>query len=270
VSDANLLSAPQMAQFVASGYLRFDDLVPADLCAACLEEMRHNRGYLAVGTPFEETWPRGTALGDAFRLPRVQGMIRSLVGPEPLYDHHAVHRTGAGQMKGPDTHQDSVIDFREDYFDIQLSLFPADTPEEMGGTFLIPGSHFRNVRTSDIGMYQHMVGKIWAACSAGTIYVWNSRLWHGARSNHSERERFMFKVRLNPTRPQVRNFEMADLDAPEIDAILSTRHGWEGNEFRYELMQRVRLWRYVSGQPDYDVGERFLRRLEYQPEHTPA
>ena len=42
------------------------------------------------------------------------------------------------------------------------------------------------------------------------------------------------------------------------------------DEYRYELMQRVRLWRYISGQPDYDVGERFLRRLEYQPNHTSA
>ena len=31
-------------------------------------------------------------------------------------------------------------------------------------------------------------------------------------------------------------------------------------------MKRVELWRYVSDQPDYDVGERFLRRREYQPQ----
>ena len=30
-------------------------------------------------------------------------------------------------------------------------------------------------------------------------------------------------------------------------------------------MRRVRLWRYVSGQPDFDIGERFLRRIEYLP-----
>ena len=40
---------------------------------------------------------------------------------------------------------------------------------------------------------------------------------------------------------------------------------WEGNEHRYELMRRVRLWRFVSGQTDFDVGERFLRRIEYNP-----
>ena len=262
----HLITSKQMAQFVASGYLKFENMVPKDLCKACLEEMQANKGFLAVGTPFEETWPKGTALGDAFRLPQVKGLIDSLVGPDPLYDHHAAHLVKAGIMKGPDMHQDSVIDFRENYFDIQLSFFPVDTPDEMGGTFLVPGSHFRNVRTGEIRGYQHIIGKIWATCPAGTMYVWNTRVWHGARSNHTDKDRYMYKLRLNPTHPQVLNFDSTDLDDPEIPKILSTRHGWEGNEFRYELMKRIQLWRYVSDQPGYDVGERFMRRIEYQPQ----
>ena len=261
----HLLSSVQMAQFVSHGYLKFDDMVPRDLCEGCLEEMRNNKGYLEVGTPFEETWPQGTALGDAFRLPAVRGLIHSLVGPDPLYDHHAAHYLGAQKLMGPNKHQDSVIDFRENYFDIQLSLFPEDTPDEMGGTFLIPGTQFRNVRTGEISIYQHMRGKVWASCSAGTMYVWNTRVWHGARSNRTDHERYMYKLRLNPTRPQVRNFDTSDLDDPEIGKILGHNHGWEGNDHRYELMRRVKLWRFVSDQSDYDVGERFLRRIEYHP-----
>lgn len=261
----HLLSSKQMAQFVASGYLKFEDMVPKDLCEACLDEMKNNKGYLAVGTPFEETWPKGTALGDAFRLPTVKGMIESLVGPDPLYDHHAAHLVKGGVTKGPDMHQDSVIDFRENYFDIQLSLFPADTPNEAGGTFLIPGTQFRNVRTGELRMYQHMKGKIWANCSAGTMYVWNTRVWHGARSNHTGNDRYMYKLRLNPTVPQVKLFDTSDLDDAEIGGLLNTNHGWEGNEHRYELMKRVALWRFVSAQPNYDIGERFLRRREYNP-----
>ena len=263
----HLLSSKQMAQFVASGYLRLDDMVPKDLCDECVEEIRERHfGYLNVGAPFEETWPKDTALGTVFRLPQVKGLIHSLVGPEPLYDHHAAHLVKAGQTRGPDMHQDSVIDFRDNYYDIQLSFFPADTPDEMGGTFLIPGTHFRNVRTSEITIYQHMRGKIWATCPAGTIYVWNTRVWHGARSNHTDCDRYMYKLRLNPTTPQVRHFDTSDLDDPEIGGILNTNHGWEGNEHRYELMQRVKLWRFISDQPDYDIGERFMWRIEYNPQ----
>ncbi|NKB66418.1 MAG: hypothetical protein GKR89_05115 [Candidatus Latescibacteria bacterium] len=260
----NLLTAKEMAQFVASGYVKFEEMVPKDLSQACREEMGNNRGYLAVGTPFEETWPKGTALGDMFRLPQVQGLIHSLVGPDPLYDHHAAHLTPANRPKGPNMHQDSVIDFRENYYDIQLSFFPVDTTDEMGGTFLVPGTQYRNVRTGEINIYQHMRGKIWATCPAGTMFAWNTRVWHGARSNHTDQDRFMYKLRLNPTRPQVGHFDTSDLDDPEIGRILGTNHGWEGNEHRYELMQRVRLWRFVSDQPNYDVGERFMRRIEYQ------
>ncbi len=261
----HLLTSVEMARFVSHGYLRFDEMVPKDLCEQCLKEMKNYQGYLAVGTPFEETWPKGTGLGDVFRLPVVQGMIESLVGLEPLYDHHYPHHVGGNVLWGPNNHQDSVIDFRKNYFDIQISLFPSDTSDEMGGTFLIPGTHFRNVRTSEINIYQHMRGKIWASCKAGTVYVWNTRVWHGARSNHSERERYMYKLRLNPTRPQVCNFDTSDLDDPEIDKILRHDHGWEGNDLRYEMIRRVKLWRFVSDQPDYDVGERFLRRIEYHP-----
>ncbi len=263
--SAHLLSATQMAQFVASGYLKFEDMVPRDLSAACRQEMESNKGYLVVGTPFETTWPTGTALGDAFRLPQMEGMIESLVGPDPLYDHHAAHLVKAGVMRGPDMHQDSVLDYRENYFDIQLSLFPVDTPDEMGGTYLIPGTQFRNVRTGEIKMYQHMRGKVWANCKAGTVYVWNTRVWHGSRSNHTDQDRYMYKLRLNPTRPQVRLFDTSDLDNPGIGKILSHNHGWEGNEHRYELMRRVQQWRFLSDQPDYDIGERFLRRREYNP-----
>ena len=75
----------------------------------------------------------------------------------------------------------------------------------------------------------------------------------------------MYKLRLNPSKPQVRNFDTSDIDDPEIGTILNVHHDWEGNEHRYELMKRVQLWRFVSHQPDYDIGERFMRRIEYQP-----
>jgi group II intron reverse transcriptase/maturase len=39
--------------------LKFEEMVPKDLCEQCLVEMRDNRGYLDVGTPFETTGHRG-------------------------------------------------------------------------------------------------------------------------------------------------------------------------------------------------------------------
>ena len=56
----HLISSKEMAQFVASGYLKFEEMVPKDVSQACLEDMKNHRGYLDVGTPFEETWPKGS------------------------------------------------------------------------------------------------------------------------------------------------------------------------------------------------------------------
>ena len=131
--NEHLISSKEMAQFVSAGYLKFEEMVPKDLSDACLEDMKNHRGYLEVGTPFEETWPTGSPLGDVFRLPQVKGLIHSLVGPNPLYDHHAVHLLRANKMTGPNMHQDSVIDFRENYFDIQLSFFHTTRPTRWGG-----------------------------------------------------------------------------------------------------------------------------------------
>jgi len=52
----------------------------------------------------------------------------SLGGTDRLYDHYVAHFAATHQRKGPSTHQDSVIIFRENYFDIRLSFLPANTP----------------------------------------------------------------------------------------------------------------------------------------------
>ena len=37
---------------------KYEDMAPEDLCKACREKMKNNKDYLAVGAPFEETWPK--------------------------------------------------------------------------------------------------------------------------------------------------------------------------------------------------------------------
>ena len=44
----HLISSKDMAQFVASGYLKYEDMVPEKLSKACREEMEHHGGFLRV------------------------------------------------------------------------------------------------------------------------------------------------------------------------------------------------------------------------------
>ena len=75
VDRTHLLNSRQMAQFVADGYLRFDELVSQDLNEGVKAKMDNQAipGGKA-GTPFREMWP-DTPIGKMFRLPEIEGII---------------------------------------------------------------------------------------------------------------------------------------------------------------------------------------------------
>ena len=268
-----LLTSREMAHFVRDGYLRFDDLVPRALCAEALAEIESGSHRLArpqAGAPFRDIWSDPhSALGRVFRLPRVAAIIHSLVGPDPRYDHHAAHLTPAHTRKGANLHQDAEYDVRRTHFDIQISFFPENTPAESGGTLFLPGSQFRRVYESTTRRYQDVLGQVQAICDAGTMFFWHTNVWHSARSNHTDRDRYMFKLRLNPTVRQQRLWNTSDLDDPatrtDIARILSESIPWHGQRHRIEVMNRIRLWRYLSGDPDFDVAF-WWSRIENTPE----
>ncbi|MFO0020604.1 MAG: hypothetical protein ACK54Q_11635, partial [Alphaproteobacteria bacterium] len=87
----------------------------------------------------------------------------------------------------------------------------------------------------------------------------------------------MFKVRINPSRSQVRQFDVSTLKPqetqrpifylkgplpPSVEQILMTPEPWHENDTsRLELLNRVKLWRYLTGDPDYDA-DYWATRLE--------
>ena len=90
------LTTRQMAEFVANGCLRFDAIVPPEVNERGIEEMRRleierfaPEGLKPphTGTPLEECYPPPSAIGDYLRLPKIRGIIESLVGPNPAFDH---------------------------------------------------------------------------------------------------------------------------------------------------------------------------------------
>lgn len=264
VDRKHLLNSGQMARFVADGFLRFDDLVPDDLNRAACVEMEQGIERGPGGLRLSGMWPAPSAVGTIFRLPEVQGIIHSLVGPDPLYDHHAVHTVNAGHVNGQIWHADAIIDTRQ-HFDVQFFYFVHDTPREMGGTMILPGSHYRRISESDIARYQNFVGQVPVVCKAGTLIVVHHGIWHCAQPNQTDRKRYMFKLRLNPTVRQLRLWNTDDLDGPSIPGILSTNHKWYGNEVRIEIVNRIKFWRFLTGDDRFDVSY-WLSRIENQPE----
>ena len=271
-----LLDSTQVALFVAKGFLRFDGVVPDPVNEACLQEMKQDeadgrtgtRSMLkagnSVGLPLPQCFPHAPGIRSMLQLPLVRGVIQSLVGPGPLYDHHAVHVRYPGQPS-QQLHADAIIDTRL-RFDIQLMYFPHDVPADMGGTLLVPGSHLRRVNEHDVSRYQNLAGQITYYGPAGSVLVLHHGIWHCGRRNERDVPRYMFKLRLNPATEQIRCWDVGDLVDPDVRRrvleVLRNREPWyEAATGRLEFVNRAVLWRYLSGQPDFDI-DHWLGRLE--------
>lgn len=277
-----LLNSRQVASFVARGFLRFDELVPDDINQAVMQAFDENsvKSHPA-GTPLSQCYPDPSPIGKMLRMPEMQGIIHSLVGPDPLFDHHAIHVRQPNQGKAQGMHGDSIIDTRT-HFDIQIMYFPHDVPEEMGGTLLVPGSHFRRINEMDIARYQNFVGQIPMICKAGSILVLHHGIWHCGRQNKTDKMRYMYKIRLNPVVRQLRLWNTDDLtedygahqtifageNHDDIQAILAQREPWfEASDGRLEIINRIKLWRFLTGDDNFDVHY-WLTRLENMPENV--
>jgi hypothetical protein len=308
-TESMLLDSAAMASFVARGFLRFDALVPEDVNEQFLDEVgrppeatgeKLMRAYgrllatsgipaVSAGTPLAQAYTDGSALARLLSLPRVHGIVESLVGPRAIFDHHFLHITFPPEfyqrLGQPNVsqhyHQDSTIDTRR-AFDVQIMYYPHEVTREMGGTRFLPGSHLRVVSEAAIGRYQNVRGQQHVVCPAGTLLVLHHGIWHGGGVNRSDRLRYMFKIRINPSVRQRRLWDTRDLpndhhrqrpifflksppDPNDVHTILTTPEPWfEADTGRLEYLNRIRLWRYLLGDETFDA-DYWLTRVENEP-----
>jgi len=278
-TESRRLSTRQVARFVARGFLRFDGLVDETLNREFIEEFEAGPPPPPpAGTPLSQAYAEGSAQHRLLQVPEVRGVIQSLLGSDPLFDHHFYHVTHGSDSRSQYLHQDSTIDTRT-AFDLQLFYFPHAVRADMGGTRLVPGSHLRVVHESSIARYQNVLGQERIICPAGTLLACHHGLWHGGGRNASGRRRIMFKVRLNPAEPQVRLWDVSDLEAEnlgpkplfvpddgeDVQSILCQGQPWfEDDTRRLEFMNRVRLWRYLLGDERADAHY-WMTRVENVP-----
>ena len=306
VTAALLLDDQQIAHFVARGFLRFDGVVPdainaqfmaeageapkaaagRKLMAAYGELLAKNAiPEVAPGTPLARAYPQGGAVERLLDLPLVRGAIESLLGDNPVFDHHFLHVTfppryhaaNGSENVSQHTHQDSTIDPRL-AFDVQIMYYPHAVTREMGGTRFVPGTHLRKVSEVALGRYQNMRGQQHMVCEAGTLLILHHGIWHGGGVNLSDSTRTMFKIRMHAAGTQKRRWAMGDLpesetqrpifylkrrpDPNSVAAILMQPEPWfEQDTGRLEFVNRIKLWRYLADDPSFDV-DYWLTRLE--------
>jgi hypothetical protein len=266
----NLLTSVQMAHFVAHGSLRMDAVVPDEMNQQAISVLRAGIPAVPYGTPLSETFEEGSFVQRLVQLPEVAGAIQSLVGPEPTVDHHAVHIRKAREGEAQNLHADAIIDVRPDAFDVQLMYYPQEVTLEMGGTLSVPGSHLRRTNETDTGRYQNLRGQTRLTCPAGTVVFLHHGIWHGGRRNDSDIDRYMFKIRFNPTVRQVRLWNTEDLYDDAVAAELNTSFPWYENATgRLEFYNRIKLWQALTGDDTFDP-DYWVTRVSNRPRRVVA
>lgn len=265
VERKHLLTSVEMAQFVARGLTVLNGVVPEELNSRAIGVLDAGLSGHPYGTAFETAYPPGSFVRELLDVPAVAGAIQSLVGPGPRIDHQAVHVRPAQGGTAQNMHGDAVIDTRAEGFDVQLMYYPKEVTLEQGGTLSVPGTHLRRINESQIGRYQNLAGQTRLVCPAGTVAFVHHGIWHGGRRNDSDVPRYMFKIRFNPVVRQVRLWNTDDIDSPEVQQALHERHAWMPYaESRLELVNRAKLWRFLTADPLFDI-DYYLSREAMRP-----
>ena len=297
IDTLNLLKTSQVAEFAAKGCLRFDGLIGSDLNQEFLDLFAEDIGsddrYVnrvipncKPGTYVSQAFPQDHPLSKILAQPVVAGTLKSLMGTNPIFDHHHVHMTFPNRSRVQTNHQDSTIDLRSKNFDIQMIYFPHEVNNKMGGTRYIPGTHLRTVHESQIARYQNIRGQIRVTCPAGTIIFFHHGIWHGGGKNTSDVPRIMYKLRLQPSGSQSLQWDTSDLteertkswqrpifhafgkrEEDDVPSKLMSHEPWFDNTSRLEYMNRVRFWRTLLNDAELDI-DYWLTRVENEPAST--
>lgn len=262
----HLLSSVDMAHFVSHGSILLEAVVPDALNERAIEVLDAGIPRYPYGTSLDTAFPVGTFVRELLELPTIAGAIQSLVGPDPVIDHHAVHIRPPRGGEAQNMHGDAILDPRVDAFDIQLMYYPRQVTLEQGGTLSVPGTHLRKINQTGIGRYQNLAGQTRLVCPAGTVALLHHGIWHGGRRNDSDQPRYMFKIRFNPTVRQLRLWNTDDIDDPGVLKELTAGFGWtSANEGRLELVNRAKLWRVLTGDQSFDI-DNYLTREQLRPQ----
>ena len=123
----HLISSKDMTRFVAYGYLKVRRYGTSKIWHLKIYVKHAARKWRTTRTI--SLWARRSRR----RSRRWRDLIHSMIRPAPLCDRHAAHLVRAHKTRVLIRIRTPVIDFRQNYFGIQLWFFPVDTTDEMGG-----------------------------------------------------------------------------------------------------------------------------------------
>ena len=212
-----LLSAEQVRQFIADGYLVLQPTLPANLHRAICGRLATS--IPGADNPGNNILPLVPEMRHVLEAPEVHGALLSLLGPGYLeHPHRFCHIEAQQPAHGIDypaklagnCHQDSYTPLGRPRHHhvryLRLMYYPQDTPQELGPTHVIPGTHL-NGGLNDAERARPLPVR----GGAGTVSLTHFDLGHAAGVNFSARRRFMVKfIFMRATAPQANGWSGLD------------------------------------------------------------
>ena len=247
------LSDEQVRQFIADGYVTLRPSLPRELHESIrrrLDESVPDRKR----NPGNNILPLVPEMRHVLKSPEVHGALQTLLGPGYLeHPHRFCHVEEPPEDPGLDRpdmerraklaancHQDSYTPLaRPRHHHIRYArvmYYPQDTPETIGPTHVIPGTHLNTV-LSDAERARPLP----VSGPAGTVSITHFDVGHAAGINQTGQRRFMVKF----------IYQRASLPAAD---------GWSGPEHRWRDPERyggdrlslawAHLWDWLRGADD--------------------
>ena len=243
------LSDEQVRQFIADGYLTLRPSLPRELHESIrrrLDESVPDR----KGNPGNNILPLVPEMRHVLQSPEVHGALQTLLGPDYLeHPHRFCHVEEPPEdpgldrpdMERPDMerraklaancHQDSYTPLaRPRHHHIRYArvmYYPQDTPESLGPTHVIPGTHLNTVLNDE-----ERVRPLPVSGPAGTVSITHFDVGHAAGINQTGQRRFMVK------------FIYQRASSPAADGRSGPEHPWRDPE-RYGAHRLSLAWSHL-------------------------
>ena len=203
MTETTPLEDSAIRNFVARGCLDVRTDLPASYHAGIRAKFEE---YLDRGEDLENhvLW-RVPELHQVFDHPAVRSALTAILGPDYIVNPHTYCHLSRPGSKGHAWHKDSyIVDHNTRHARPRwlMALYtPHDMTEDLGPTAVIPRWQYHD----SLDDLSDPAAPRTLTVEAGTITLLHADMWHGARGNRSDQDRFLvkflFERRQEPWRP---------------------------------------------------------------------
>ncbi|MCZ6679978.1 MAG: HEAT repeat domain-containing protein [Candidatus Poribacteria bacterium] len=245
VDKTYLLNDEQMRHFIVNGYVTVKTDLPKSFHDAIFEQTE--TVFEKEGNPGNNLLPRIPKVQAVFDDQTVRGALISVLGADYYMQPHRHPHYNPPGSDGQRLHQDGGRRWSHHTRRLLIFYYPQDTPEVLGPTGIVPGSHYYN--TPDGAKIRE---ELPVCGEAGTVAIVNYDLWHRAMPNCSDQKRYMMKflfARMSEPQSPSWNSAHADWSYAGNGRSESTDDG-----VHQRMFQHVWDWHYGKANGDMPNG----------------